>query len=108
MAALFHHVLEIVHLADHAGGAVLCVGAFAGGCIGITAVNGKRWDAIPAVGMRPLQAHCHSGLGTVYATVGQREQARTALSTAIAMHRAIEMMFWLRETEAALAQVEGQ
>ena len=37
--------------------------------------------------MRPLQAHCHRGLGTLYAMTGQREQARTALSTAIAMYR---------------------
>ena len=35
-----------------------------------------------ALGMRPLQAHCHRGLGTLYAQTGQREQARTALSTA--------------------------
>src|SRR5262249_16891571 len=34
------------------------------------------------LGMRPLQAHCHRGLGTLYAATGQREQARTALSTA--------------------------
>ena len=33
--------------------------------------------------MRPLQAHCHAGLGTLYATTGRREQARTALSAAI-------------------------
>ena len=57
--------------------------------------------------MRPLQAHCHRGLGTLYATTGQREQARTALSTAIEMYRGMEMTFWLPETEAALAQVEG-
>ena len=31
------------------------------------------------LGMRPLQAHCHCGLGTLYAQTGQREQARTAL-----------------------------
>ena len=60
------------------------------------------------LGMRPLQAHCHRGLGTLYATTGQREQARTALSTAIEMYRAMEMTFWLPETEAALAQVEGR
>jgi class 3 adenylate cyclase/tetratricopeptide (TPR) repeat protein len=60
------------------------------------------------LGMRPLQAHCHQGLGTLYATTGQREQARTALSTAIAMYRAMEMTFWLPQTEAALAQVEGR
>ena len=60
-----------------------------------------------ALGMRPLQAHCHRGLGTLYATTGQHEQARTALSTAIEMYRAMEMTFWLPETEAALAQVSG-
>jgi tetratricopeptide (TPR) repeat protein len=57
--------------------------------------------------MRPLQAHCHHGLGRLYATIGQREQARIALSTALDMYRAMEMIFWLPETEAALAQVEG-
>jgi class 3 adenylate cyclase/tetratricopeptide (TPR) repeat protein len=55
--------------------------------------------------MRPLQAHCHQGLGTLYATVGQREQARAALTTAIEMYRAMAMTFWLPQAEAALAQV---
>jgi len=36
------------------------------------------------------------------------EQARTALSTAIEMYQSMEMTFWLPETEAALAQVEGR
>jgi tetratricopeptide (TPR) repeat protein len=61
-----------------------------------------------ALGMRPLQAHCHRDLGTLYAATGQREQARTALSTAIALYRAMAMTLWLPQTEAALAQVEGQ
>jgi len=56
--------------------------------------------------MRPLQAHCHRGLGTLYATAGQREQARTVLTTAIEMYRAMDMTFWLPQAEAALAQVE--
>ena len=47
------------------------------------------------LGMRPLQAHCHLGLGTLYAATGQREQARTALTTAIEMYRAMDMTFWL-------------
>jgi hypothetical protein len=55
--------------------------------------------------MRPLQAHCHRGLGTLYTTTGQREQARTELSTAIELYRAMEMRFWLTQTEATLAQV---
>jgi class 3 adenylate cyclase/tetratricopeptide (TPR) repeat protein len=58
------------------------------------------------LGMRPLQAHCHLGLGTLYAMTGQHEQARTDLSAAIALYRAMDMTFWLPQTEAALAQVE--
>ena len=60
-----------------------------------------------ALGMRPLQAHCHWGLGTLYAATGQREQARTELCTAIAMYQSMDMTFWLPQTAAALAQVEG-
>jgi class 3 adenylate cyclase/tetratricopeptide (TPR) repeat protein len=58
------------------------------------------------LGMRPLQAHCHRGLGTLYATTGQWEQARAALWTAIEMYQAMDMTFWLPETEAALAQAD--
>jgi hypothetical protein len=57
------------------------------------------------LGMCPLQAHCHLGLGTLYATTSRREQARTALATAIALYRAMEMIFWLPQAEATLAQV---
>jgi tetratricopeptide (TPR) repeat protein len=60
------------------------------------------------LGMRPLMAHCHRGLGMLYATTEQYEQARAELSTAIALYRTMEMTFWLPETEATLAQVEGQ
>jgi tetratricopeptide (TPR) repeat protein len=60
------------------------------------------------LGMRPLQAHCHRALGTLYATAGQREQARAALAAAIALYRDMDMTFWLPQTEAALAQVEGR
>ena len=58
------------------------------------------------LGRRPLQAHCHHSLGTLYAATGQREQARVALATAIDLYRAMAMTFWLPQTEAALAQVE--
>jgi tetratricopeptide (TPR) repeat protein len=60
------------------------------------------------LGMRPLQAHCHRGLGMLYVATGQREQGRAELSTAIEMYRAMDMTFWLPQTEAALAQVEGR
>ncbi len=58
------------------------------------------------LGMRPLQAHCHRGLGALYLTLGQREQARTALSAAIDLYRAMEMTFWLPQAEAMLARVK--
>jgi class 3 adenylate cyclase/DNA-binding winged helix-turn-helix (wHTH) protein/tetratricopeptide (TPR) repeat protein len=57
------------------------------------------------LGMRPLAAHCQRGLGTLYSQMGQLEQARVVLSTAIALYRAMEMTFWLPQAEAALVQV---
>jgi predicted ATPase len=60
------------------------------------------------LGMRPLVAHCHLGLGTLYLKIGRPEQARAELSAAIALYRAMEMTFWLPQAEAALAQVEGR
>jgi tetratricopeptide (TPR) repeat protein len=42
-----------------------------------------------ALGMRPLVAHCHLGLGMLYRQMGQGEEARAALSTAIALYRAM-------------------
>ena len=57
------------------------------------------------LGMRPLQAHCHHGLGRLYCQIGRREPARAELSTAIELHRAMEMTFWLPQAEATLAQV---
>jgi class 3 adenylate cyclase/tetratricopeptide (TPR) repeat protein len=60
------------------------------------------------LGMRPLQAHCHRGMGTLYVKIGRREYARSELSTAIEMYRTMGMTFWLPQAEAALAQVEGR
>jgi tetratricopeptide (TPR) repeat protein len=59
------------------------------------------------LGMRPLVAHCHLGLGKLYARIGRRAEARTDLSAAIELYRAMEMTFWLPQAEAALAKVEG-
>jgi uncharacterized protein HemY len=57
--------------------------------------------------MRPLVAHCQLALGMLYLKMGQRGQARTALSTAVALYRDMEMAFWLPPAEAVLVQVEG-
>jgi tetratricopeptide (TPR) repeat protein len=60
-----------------------------------------------ALGMRPLVAHCHLGLGRLYHQTGRAESARAALTTAIDLYRAMDMTFWLPQAEVALAQVEG-
>jgi class 3 adenylate cyclase/tetratricopeptide (TPR) repeat protein len=60
------------------------------------------------LGMRPLMAHCHRGLGRLYGRTGRGEKARAALTTAIALYRAMDMTFWLPQAEAAQAQVEGR
>jgi tetratricopeptide (TPR) repeat protein len=59
------------------------------------------------LGMRPLVAHCHHGLGRLYGQTGRGEEARAALTAAIALYRAMEMTFWLPQVEAALIQVDG-
>ena len=59
-----------------------------------------------ALGMRPLQAHCHRGLGTLYTKTSRQEQARAALATAIELYRAMEMTFWLPQAKSALTQTK--
>jgi tetratricopeptide (TPR) repeat protein len=59
-----------------------------------------------ALGMRPLVAHCHHGLGRLYHQTGRGEEARAALAAAIDLYRAMDMTFWLPQAEATLAQVE--
>ena len=56
------------------------------------------------LGMRPLQAHCHLGLGKLYRRTGHPDEARAELATAIGMLREMGMMFWLPEAEGELAE----
>jgi hypothetical protein len=74
-------------------------------------LDGLHYQEAPAgdqaPGMRPLQAHCHRSLGMLYSRIGHQAQTRTELSAAIALYRAMEMTFWLPQTEAALARMEG-
>jgi tetratricopeptide (TPR) repeat protein len=60
------------------------------------------------LGMRPLVAHCHLGLGKRCATSGRRAEARAELRAAVEGYRAVEMMWWLPQAAAALAEVEGR
>ncbi len=53
-----------------------------------------------ALGLRPLVAHCHLGLGALYRRAGKREQAREHLTTAGTMFGEMDMRFWLEQAEA--------
>ncbi|MBI1728574.1 MAG: hypothetical protein HYR50_15045 [Candidatus Rokubacteria bacterium] len=57
------------------------------------------------LGMGPLAAHCHLGLGKPYQRTGQREQAREHLTTATTLYREMDMRFWLERAEAELRSV---
>jgi len=59
------------------------------------------------LGMRPLAAHCHLGLGTLFARTGRLEQARAEISVAMTLYRAMDMTFWLSRAEAALMPAGG-
>ena len=52
------------------------------------------------LGMRPLVAHCHLGLGKLYRRTGEGARAREHLSTATTMYREMGMRFWLERAEA--------
>ena len=58
------------------------------------------------LGMRPLQAHCHLGLGKLYRRVGRFDEARAELATAVAMLREMGMAYWLPEAEGELAAID--
>jgi tetratricopeptide (TPR) repeat protein len=57
------------------------------------------------LGMRPLTAHCHVGLGKLYRRIGSRQQAEEHFTTATAMMREMEMGLWLEKSEAELKEL---
>ena len=57
------------------------------------------------LGMRPVMAHCHLGLGRLCRLTGQHEQARQHLTTASAMYGEMDMRFWLEQAQAELGNV---
>jgi class 3 adenylate cyclase/tetratricopeptide (TPR) repeat protein len=58
------------------------------------------------LGMRPLVAHCHLGLGRLYRKTSQLEQAREHLATATTMYRDMDMRFWLEQAGAELKDLK--
>jgi DNA-binding SARP family transcriptional activator len=54
------------------------------------------------LGMRPLVARCHLGLGKLYRRTGKPQEAQEHLFTAATMHREMGMGFWLEKAEVQL------
>jgi len=58
------------------------------------------------LGMRPLVAHCHLGLGKLYRRADKRDQAHEHLATGTTMYREMGMTYWLDKAEAEMANLE--
>jgi len=58
------------------------------------------------LGMRPLEAHCHLGLGKLYGGTGDRAKAEYHLTTAATMYRDLDMPFWLQKANAGLVAAQ--
>ncbi len=54
------------------------------------------------LGMRPLVAHCHTGLAKLYRRTGKRQEAQEHFGTATAMYREMDMRFWLERVETEM------
>jgi len=52
--------------------------------------------------MRPLQAHCHLGLGKLYRAIGDAVKSQAHLTNAARMYREMDMGFWLEKADAEL------
>jgi transcriptional regulator with AAA-type ATPase domain/tetratricopeptide (TPR) repeat protein len=52
------------------------------------------------LGLRPIVAHCHVGLGKLYGRARKRQEACEHLTIAATMLREMDMRFWLEKAEA--------
>ncbi len=57
------------------------------------------------LGMFPLMAHCHLGLGKLYRRIEKHQEAHEHLTTATTMYREMDMRFWLEKAEAELREL---
>jgi tetratricopeptide (TPR) repeat protein len=59
------------------------------------------------LGMRPLAAHSHLGLGMLFHRTGDQAKAAEHLTIAATMYREMDMGFWLEKAEAELGPPIG-
>ena len=58
------------------------------------------------LGMRPLLAHCHNGLGQVYIIEGKTSDARSELATALDLYRSMGMDHWMPQVQSAFKEIK--
>jgi tetratricopeptide (TPR) repeat protein len=68
---------------------------------------GQALTLATELGMRPLVAHCHLGLGKLSRRTGKREQARDHLTLATTMYREMDMRFWLEQAEVETMELRA-
>jgi len=71
--------------------------------------DAERWlrEALAgaaALGMRPLEGHCHLGLGKLYRRIGKQQDAQEHLAAATAMYREMRTTHWLEQAETLLRE----
>jgi tetratricopeptide (TPR) repeat protein len=59
------------------------------------------------LGMRPLVAHCHLGLGKLYRRTGQRIESSEYFATATSMYREMGMPYWLEKAELESKEISA-
>src|SRR5262245_50232422 len=57
------------------------------------------------LGMRPLVAHCHLGLGRLSRRTGARQQASHHLTLALTMYREMGIRFWPEQVETEIREM---
>jgi sugar phosphate isomerase/epimerase len=58
----------------------------------------RALELVEELGMRPLAAHCHLGLGRLYRHGGEPGKSGAHIETATAMSRDMNMEFWFDRT----------
>ena len=86
----------------------LCLAGDVTSAGGAEDVEGSYREALALaseLGMRPLVAHCHLGLGKIYQRTGQREQAQKHFTTATTMYREMGLTYWLDRATTELKEL---
>jgi len=61
-----------------------------------------------ALGMRPLVAHGHLGLGKLYGRTGEDQQAQKHFTIAATTYRALAMTYWSEQAERAMREIRSR